>query len=157
MSRESAALFLFSDFEFLCLASFIDPLQTSTVYHFCTTKVCKAATPSTSSPIMAPSQLAQLKSALSTAGLNRNSQPKSKSKSNNKAGLTNKDREKKEKRLEDIRASLNKFDVREAKVKNPVFGKGPKNKGVTGTPSQSRSRGLEIVSWECLLMKEEQL
>jgi nucleolar protein 14 len=81
---------------------------------------------------MAPSQLSQLKSALSTAGLSRQSNGKKSggNKSSSKAGLTNKDREKKQRKLDDIKQSLNKFDV----------------KGTSGTPSQSRQKGLEMVS-----------
>jgi hypothetical protein len=48
--------------------------------------------------------------------------------------------------LDDIKSSLNKFDVRETKVKNAVVGRGGDLKGVKGTPSQSRQRGLEMVS-----------
>lgn len=99
---------------------------------------------------MAPSQLSQLRNALSSAGLSRNSPSqasKSKSKGKGKAGFTTTDREKKEARLNAIKVSLNKFDVREEKVKNPVVGPGVRKvKGVVGTPSQSRSRGLELVS-----------
>jgi nucleolar protein 14 len=96
---------------------------------------------------MAPSQLSQLKSALQGAGLSRQSQGK-KGKKNSKAGLTNKDREKKQQKLDEIRSNLNKFDVREQKTKNPVVGHGVKKvaKGVVGTPSLSRQRGLEMVS-----------
>ncbi|KAJ9120818.1 hypothetical protein QFC22_002752 [Naganishia vaughanmartiniae] len=94
---------------------------------------------------MAPSQLSQLKSALQGAGLSRQSQGK-KGKKNSKAGLTNKDREKKQQKLDEIRSNLNKFDVREQKTKNPVVGHGVKKvaKGVVGTPSLSRQRGLEM-------------
>jgi len=97
---------------------------------------------------MAPSQLSQLKSALSTAGLSRQSNGKKSggNKSSSKAGLTNKDREKKQRKLDDIKQSLNKFDVRETKVKNHVVGRGQDVKGTSGTPSQSRQKGLEMVS-----------
>lgn len=94
---------------------------------------------------MAPSQLAQLKSALAGAGLNRQSK-KGGSKQTGKAGLTNKDREKKQNKLNAIKETLNKFDVRETKVKNPVVGRVKDVKGLSGTPSQSRQRGLEMVS-----------
>ena len=99
---------------------------------------------------MAPSQLSQLKSALSTAGLSRTNSGGGKkggaNKSQGKAGLTNKDREKKQRKLDDIKQSLNKFDVRETKVKNHVVGRGQDVKGTSGTPSQSRQKGLEMVS-----------
>jgi nucleolar protein 14 len=96
---------------------------------------------------MAPSQLSQLKSALQGAGLSRQSQGK-KGKKNSKAGLTNKDREKKQQKLDEIKSNLNKFDVREQKTKNPVVGPSAKKaiKGVVGTPSLSRQKGLEMVS-----------
>ena len=62
--------------------------------------------------------------------------------------MTNKDREKKQQKLDEIRSSLNKFDVREQKTKNPVVGPSAKKavKGVVGTPSLSRQKGLEMVS-----------
>lgn len=93
---------------------------------------------------MAPSQLAQLKSALSSAGLARSSQSK-KSKSKGKAGSTVKDREKKQAKLDAIRQSLNKFDVRENKTKHEILQANKKvAKGTTGAPSQSRQRAMDL-------------
>jgi nucleolar protein 14 len=65
---------------------------------------------------MAPSQLAQLKAALSTAGLNRTSHSKKDKKAFKKGGAQETDRAKKIQKLEDIRRGLNKFDERETKV-----------------------------------------
>lgn len=94
---------------------------------------------------MAPSQLAQLKSALSTAGLARSSQSKNKSKRAGKAGLTQKDRDKKQNKLDQIRDQLNKFDVRETKVKHEILHANKKAaKGVVGTPSQSRQKAMDM-------------
>ena len=67
---------------------------------------------------MAGSQLAQLNAALSSAGLNRASTSKKEKKVFKKAGAREVDRAKKLDRLDEIRKSLNKFDVRETKV-NP--------------------------------------
>ncbi len=98
---------------------------------------------------MAPSQLAQLKSALSTSGLARTSTSE-KAKGKGKAGQTAKDREAKAARLGAIHTGLNRFDVRENKVKFDVGGKGnvKAGKGVSGRPAESRSKGLEQVSRE---------
>lgn len=95
---------------------------------------------------MAPSQLAQLKAALNTSGLSRQSKSKKTQNAKGRAGLTAKDREKKQKKLEQIKETLNRFDVREEKVKNPVVGKVQKSKTGGGLPSQSRQKGLEMVS-----------
>lgn len=65
---------------------------------------------------MAGSQLTQLKSALSSAGLNRKSASKNDKKQWKKGGARETDRAKTFNKLEDIRKSLNKFDVRETKV-----------------------------------------
>jgi nucleolar protein 14 len=65
---------------------------------------------------MAGSQLTQLKSALSSAGLNRKSASKNDKKQWKKGGARETDRAKTFSKLEDIRKSLNKFDVRETKV-----------------------------------------
>lgn len=66
---------------------------------------------------MAPSQLAQLKAALSTAGLNRKSaSKKSKKGGGKKGGAQDVDRAKKLAKLDEIRAKFNKFDERETRV-----------------------------------------
>lgn len=94
---------------------------------------------------MAPSQLSQLKSALSSAGLARSSQSSKKGKSKGKAGSTVKDREKKQAKLDAIRESLNKFDVRENKTKHEILQANKKvAKGTVGAPSQSRQRAMDI-------------
>ncbi|WVQ71682.1 hypothetical protein IAR50_001223 [Cryptococcus sp. DSM 104548] len=90
---------------------------------------------------MAPSQLAQLKSALSSAGLNRQSHSKKDKKAFKKGGARETDRQKKIDKLDEIRRSLNKFDERETKVKHDVGGRNLK--GVTGRPSSSKQAGLE--------------
>ncbi|WWC61126.1 uncharacterized protein I303_103705 [Kwoniella dejecticola CBS 10117] len=90
---------------------------------------------------MAPSQLSQLKAALSSAGLNNKSYSKKEKKAYKKGGAREIDRAKKTDRLEEIRRSLNKFDERETKVKHDVGGRNLK--GVTGRPSSSKQAGLE--------------
>ncbi|EIW69706.1 hypothetical protein TREMEDRAFT_20830, partial [Tremella mesenterica DSM 1558] len=87
------------------------------------------------------SQLSQLKSALSTAGLNSNSRSKKDKKAGKKSGVRDADRSKTFERLEEIRRGLNKFDVRETKLKHDVGGRNLK--GVVGRPSASKQAGLE--------------
>ena len=65
---------------------------------------------------MAGSQLTQLKSAISSAGLNRKSHSKKDKKAFKKGGAREVDRAKTLAKLEDIRKSLNKFDERETRV-----------------------------------------
>jgi len=65
---------------------------------------------------MAGSQLTQLKTALSSAGLNRKNTSKKDKKAFKKGGARETDRAKTLAKLEDIRKNLNKFDVRETKV-----------------------------------------
>jgi hypothetical protein len=65
---------------------------------------------------MPSSQLSQLKAALSSAGVNRKSTSKKDKKAWKKGGAREVDRAKTTAKLEDIRKSLNKFDVRETKV-----------------------------------------
>ncbi|CAK9782291.1 Nop14-like protein [Cutaneotrichosporon oleaginosum] len=91
---------------------------------------------------MAPSQLAQLKAALSTSGLNRKTQSKKSKKSGGKkGGAQDVDRAKKMAKLDEIRARFNKFDERETRTKHDVGGRNLK--GVTGRPTAARSAGLE--------------
>jgi nucleolar protein 14 len=91
---------------------------------------------------MAPSQLAQLKAALSSSGLNRKSQSKKSKKSGGKkGGAQDVDRAKKMVKLDEIRARFNKFDERETRTKHDVGGRNLK--GVTGRPTAARSAGLE--------------
>lgn len=91
---------------------------------------------------MAPSQLAQLKAALSSAGLNRKTVSK-KDRKGKKGGSQDVDRKKKVAKLNDIHSRFNKFDERETKVKHDVGGR--KLKGVTGRPTATRQAGLEQV------------
>ncbi|WVQ98733.1 hypothetical protein IAU59_005864 [Kwoniella sp. CBS 9459] len=90
---------------------------------------------------MAPSQLAQLKSALSSAGLNKKNFSKKEKKAFKKGGARETDRAKKLDKLEEIRRHLNKFDERETKLKHDVGGRNLK--GTVGRPSASKQAGLE--------------
>ncbi|AFR93321.2 nucleolar protein 14 [Cryptococcus neoformans C23] len=90
---------------------------------------------------MAPSQLAQLKAALNTAGLSRKTHSKKDKKAYKKGGARETDRAKKLEKLEEIRKNLNKFDERETRVKHDVGGRNLK--GVVGKPSASKQAGLE--------------
>ncbi|WOO79724.1 putative nucleolar complex protein 14 [Vanrija pseudolonga] len=90
---------------------------------------------------MGPSQLAQLKNALNSAGLNRKSVSKKTKKGGKKGGSQDVDRAKKSAKLDEIRSRFNKFDERETKLKHDVGGR--KLKGVTGRPTATRQAGLE--------------
>ncbi|WVF72153.1 hypothetical protein IAT40_006965 [Kwoniella sp. CBS 6097] len=90
---------------------------------------------------MAPSQLSQLKSALSSAGLNKKNHSKKEKKAFKKGGARETDRAKKLDKLEEIRRNLNKFDERETKLKHDVGGRNLK--GTVGRPSASKQAGLE--------------
>ncbi|TXT06079.1 hypothetical protein VHUM_03552 [Vanrija humicola] len=90
---------------------------------------------------MGPSQLAQLKNALNSAGLNRKSVAKKTKKGGKKGASQDVDRAKKSAKLDEIRARFNKFDERETKLKHDVGGR--KIKGVTGRPTATRQAGLE--------------
>lgn len=88
------------------------------------------------------SQLKQLKSALSSAGLSRNSQSqKHKKRSGEGVAI---EKAKKAAKLEAIQRRLNPFDERVTRVKHDVGGR--KLKGVVGRPGVSRLAGLEQVS-----------
>lgn len=87
------------------------------------------------------SQLSQLKSALSQAGLSR--QPPSSKKRKRALSATGKDREKKEHKLQEIQRKLNPFDVKVTRLKHDVGGR--KLKGVSGKPQESSQAGLEKV------------
>lgn len=94
------------------------------------------------------SQLTQLKSALSQAGLSRQSQPGGSSKSGDKKrkrGTVDPaaERAKKAHRLDEINRKLNPFDVKVTKLKHDVGGRNVK--GVTGRPGASNQAGLEQV------------
>lgn len=86
------------------------------------------------------SQLKQLKSALSQAGLTGKPQAGKKRK---RDAPTQKDKERKAARLEEINRKLNPFDVKVTKVKHDVGGR--KIKGAVGHPAQSRQASLEQV------------
>ncbi|KAF8681461.1 Nop14-like protein [Rhizoctonia solani] len=86
------------------------------------------------------SQLKQLKSALSSAGLSRNSQPQKHKKKKSGEG-TAIEKAKKAAKLEAIQRRLNPFDERVTRLKHDVGGR--KLKGVVGKPAVSRQAGLE--------------
>jgi len=91
------------------------------------------------------SQLSQLKSALTDAGLSRKSQPKTSGKKRKRGASVpqEKDKEKMAKKLQDIHERLNPFDVKVTKLKHDVGGR--KLKGVTGRPGLSKQAGIEQV------------
>ena len=86
------------------------------------------------------SQLLQLKSALSQAGLTG---PPQKSKKRKRSAVQEQDKEKRAAKLDDIHKKLNPFDVKVTKLKHVVGGR--KLKGVTGRPAQSKQAGIEQV------------
>jgi hypothetical protein len=86
------------------------------------------------------SQLSQLKSALSQAGVTGQQQSGKKRKRTNSQ---EKDKEKRAAKLDEIHKKLNPFDTKVTKLKHDVGGR--KVKGVTGKPSQSKQTGLEQV------------
>ncbi|CAE6463943.1 unnamed protein product [Rhizoctonia solani] len=85
------------------------------------------------------SQLKQLKSALSSVGLSRNSQSRKQKKRSGDGTAVEK--AKKAAKLEAIQRRLNPFDERVTRVKHDVGGR--KLKGVVGRPGVSRQAGLE--------------
>lgn len=91
------------------------------------------------------SQLSQLKSALSQAGLARQSQPSGSGKKRKRAGNrdTTLDRDKKARKLDEINQKLNPFEVKVTKLKHDVGGR--KLKGVTGRPGLSKQVGIDQV------------
>ena len=86
------------------------------------------------------SQLSQLKSALSQAGLSRKPQPGRKRR---RAQNEEKDNAKRAARLREIQQKLNPFDVKVTKLKHDVGGR--KLSGVSGKPAQSKQAGIEAV------------
>ncbi|KAF7335317.1 hypothetical protein MSAN_02342500 [Mycena sanguinolenta] len=84
------------------------------------------------------SQLSQLKSALSKAGVTGNQQNGKKRK---RTGSQEKDKEKRAAKLDEIHQKLNPFDTKVTKLKHDVGGR--KLKGVTGKPSRSKQAGLD--------------
>ncbi|KIK56355.1 hypothetical protein GYMLUDRAFT_47128 [Collybiopsis luxurians FD-317 M1] len=85
------------------------------------------------------SQLSQLKSALSNAGITGNHQQNGKKRK--RGAPQEKDKDKRAAKLEEIQRKLNPFDVKVTKLKHDVGGR--KLKGVTGKPAQSKMAGLE--------------
>ena len=83
------------------------------------------------------SQLTQLKTALSQAGVT------SRSKKRKHSVVTEQEKEKRAAQLDGIQRRLNPFDVKVTKLKHDVGGR--KLKGVTGKPAQSKQAGIENV------------
>ncbi|KAF8076762.1 nucleolar protein 14 [Lyophyllum atratum] len=84
------------------------------------------------------SQLSQLKSALSQAGVTGKPQQGKKRK---RSGSVDKDKEKRAAKLDEIQRRLNPFDTKVTKLKHDVGGR--KIKGVVGRPAQSKQAGIE--------------
>ncbi|KAI6024463.1 Nop14-like protein [Pisolithus marmoratus] len=94
------------------------------------------------------SQLAQLKAALSQAGLN--DFPRNNKKKTSSSRTAEHDRVKKAARLREIQQKLNPFDVTVTKLKHDVGGR--KIKGIMGRPAQSKQAGIQ--QREKTLLKE---
>ena len=86
------------------------------------------------------SQLSQLKSALSHAGITGGNNSGKKRK---RSTPQDKDKDKRAAKLDEIQRKLNPFDVKVTKLKHDVAGR--KLKGVTGKPAQSKMAGIEQV------------
>jgi len=87
------------------------------------------------------SQLSQLKSALSQAGVTKNQQGTKRKRSKNE----NVD-ERRAAQLREIQQKMNPFDVQVAKTKHDVGGR--KIKGAVGRPAQSKQAGIQQVRGE---------
>ena len=87
------------------------------------------------------SQLSQLKSALSSAGIT--GQPQSNGKKRKRTPSHTQDKDKKAAKLTEIHQKLNPFDTKVTKLKHDVGGR--KIKGLTGKPAQSKQAGIEQV------------
>ncbi|KZT60152.1 Nop14-like protein [Calocera cornea HHB12733] len=87
------------------------------------------------------SQLSQLKAALQTSGLSRQSQPKHGQKRKRDSTSEAKDSQRRQDKLDKIVQDLNPFEVKVTKLKHDVGGR--KLKGVTGRPGLSKQVGLE--------------
>ena len=83
------------------------------------------------------SQLTQLKTALSQAGVT------SRSKKRKHSVALERDKEKRAAQLDEIQRRLNPFDVKVTKLKHDVVGR--KLKGITGKPARSKQVGIEQV------------
>jgi nucleolar protein 14 len=88
------------------------------------------------------SQLTQLKSALSQAGVTRQQQLSKKRKRTTNPQQSDKD--KKTAKLQEIHERLNPFDIQVTKLKHDVGGR--KIRGTTGRPAKSKQTGLEQVN-----------
>ena len=86
------------------------------------------------------SQLSQLKSALSQAGLSKQQQNGRKRK---RSMLDEKEKEKKAAKLREIQQKMNPFDVKVTKLKHDVGGR--RIVGSSGRPAQSKQAGIERV------------
>jgi hypothetical protein len=87
------------------------------------------------------SQLLQLKTALSHAGITGQSQNSGKKRK--RTASHEQDKDKKAAKLNEIHQKLNPFDVKVTKLKHDVGGR--KLKGITGRPAQSKQAGMEQV------------
>jgi nucleolar protein 14 len=87
------------------------------------------------------SQLSQLKSALTQAGLSKQQQQNGKKRK--RTPLDEKEKERKAAKLREIQQKMNPFDVKVTKLKHDVGGR--KIAGVMGRPAQSKQAGIEQV------------
>jgi nucleolar protein 14 len=87
------------------------------------------------------SQLLQLKSALSQAGITHTQKPKGAKRK--RSGALGPDKDEKAATLSQIHQKLNPFDVKVTKLKHDVGGR--KIKGVAGKPARTKQAGLEQV------------
>ena len=85
------------------------------------------------------SQLSQLKSALSQAGVTKSHSGNKRKRSNNEDA----DKERRAAKLRDIQQKMNPFDVQVTKVKHDVGGR--RIKGAVGRPAQSKQAGIHQV------------
>lgn len=97
------------------------------------------------------SQLSQLKSALSQAGVSRPNGKKKKS-----TPSTDHEKVKRAAKLREIQQKLNPFDVKVTRLKHDVGGR--KIKGTLGRPAQSKQAGMQhvdafLVVFVCVLMR----
>ena len=86
------------------------------------------------------SQLSQLKSALSHAGI---ACPPQNGKKRKRSQLDEKEKERKAAKLRDIQQKMNPFDMKVTKLKHDVGGR--KISGVVGRPAQAKQAGIEQV------------
>lgn len=96
------------------------------------------------------SQLSQLKSALSSAGIT--GQPQTNGKKRKRIASREHDKDKKTAKLNEIHQRLNPFDTKITKLKHDVGGR--KLKGIVGKPAQSKQAGIEQVRSRLTLSEE---